>query len=259
MVDQTESQTGNAEAGLQRLENETQRVKSVGDQFTSALSNGLKDVALRGNNVRDVVRGLGTDLSSKTFSAAIKPLSSELQRATGFGDQFGRSLTKAFDDVMSRGESLKSVVSSLALDLSQMTVNSVFSTSKNSLGSWFLSKFSGESGAAATAASAASSASSGSGLGFALPLPFARGGVVSSPTFFPLAGGQTGVMGERGAEAILPLRRGADGRLGVAAQGGAGINVTFNVSSPDAASFQRSETQVSAMLARAVSRGQRNL
>jgi phage-related minor tail protein len=32
---------------------------------------------------------------------------------------------------------------------------------------------------------------------------------------FPMAGGRTGVMAERGPEAILPLRRGADGRLGV--------------------------------------------
>ena len=45
-------------------------------------------------------------------------------------------------------------------------------------------------------------------------LPFAKGGVVSSPMLFPLRGG-TGLAGEAGAEAILPLRRGADGRLGV--------------------------------------------
>lgn len=46
-------------------------------------------------------------------------------------------------------------------------------------------------------------------------VPFATGGVVSGPTLFPMAGGRTGVMGEAGPEAIMPLRRGADGRLGV--------------------------------------------
>ena len=51
-------------------------------------------------------------------------------------------------------------------------------------------------------------------------VPFASGGVVSTPTYFPM-GGATGLMGEAGAEAIMPLRRGADGRLGVAGQGGA--------------------------------------
>jgi len=48
-------------------------------------------------------------------------------------------------------------------------------------------------------------------------VPFANGGVVSSPTYFPMAGNQTGLMGEAGAEAIMPLRRGSDGKLGVTA------------------------------------------
>jgi tape measure domain-containing protein len=46
-------------------------------------------------------------------------------------------------------------------------------------------------------------------------IPFARGDVFSSPTYFPLSQGRTGVMGEAGPEAIMPLRRGPGGRLGV--------------------------------------------
>ncbi|MEM1375870.1 MAG: hypothetical protein AAGG69_00630 [Pseudomonadota bacterium] len=46
-------------------------------------------------------------------------------------------------------------------------------------------------------------------------VPFAQGGVVSSPTMFPMAGSLTGLMGEAGPEAIMPLSRTADGRLGV--------------------------------------------
>lgn len=49
-------------------------------------------------------------------------------------------------------------------------------------------------------------------------LPFAQGGVVSSPTMFPMAGNRTGIMGEKGAEAIMPLKRAANGQLGVQAQ-----------------------------------------
>lgn len=49
-------------------------------------------------------------------------------------------------------------------------------------------------------------------------LPFAQGGVVSSPTMFPMAGNRTGIMGEKGAEAIMPLKRTANGQLGVQAQ-----------------------------------------
>ncbi|MCY1205569.1 Prophage tail length tape measure protein [Variovorax boronicumulans] len=42
--------------------------------------------------------------------------------------------------------------------------------------------------------------------------------VVGKPTFFPFANG-IGLMGEAGPEAIMPLRRGSDGRLGISAQG----------------------------------------
>lgn len=89
--------------------------------------------------------------------------------------------------------------------------------------------------------------------------PFAKGGVVSQPTYFPMRGA-TGLMGEAGAEAIMPLQRGTDGRLGVAASGGAGraVNVTFNVSTPDVAGFQRSQSQIASQLGRLLARGERN-
>jgi hypothetical protein len=51
-------------------------------------------------------------------------------------------------------------------------------------------------------------------------IPFANGGVVDTPTMFGFGRGQTGVMGEAGPEAILPLERGRDGKLGVKSGGG---------------------------------------
>lgn len=48
--------------------------------------------------------------------------------------------------------------------------------------------------------------------------PFATGGVVSSPTLFPMSNG-TGLMGEAGPEAIMPLLRTGDGSLGVKSVG----------------------------------------
>ena len=61
---------------------------------------------------------------------------------------------------------------------------------------------------------------------------YADGGIVGSPTIFPMAGGKTGLMGEAGPEAIMPLKRGANGKLGVQMEGGGGdtINVVQNFS-----------------------------
>ena len=58
-------------------------------------------------------------------------------------------------------------------------------------------------------------------------IPFAKGGVVYSPTVFPMARG-TGLMGEAGPEAVLPLKQAPGGNLGVSASG-AIPNVIVNV------------------------------
>jgi hypothetical protein len=59
-------------------------------------------------------------------------------------------------------------------------------------------------------------------------VPFANGGVVNGPTLFPMSGG-TGLMGEAGPEAIMPLKRGKDGKLGVAG-GSTTVVQNFNFS-----------------------------
>ncbi|AMW83901.1 Phage tail length tape-measure protein 1 [Pseudomonas yamanorum] len=66
---------------------------------------------------------------------------------------------------------------------------------------------------------------------------FADGGaftntIVSKPTAFGMANGKTGVMGEAGDEAIMPLARTANGKLGVSAVGGGGGGVNLSLSMP---------------------------
>ena len=87
-------------------------------------------------------------------------------------------------------------------------------------------------------------------------MPFATGGVVNSATTFPMRGG-VGVMGEAGPEAIMPLARGSDGKLGVRGSGG-GATVVMNISTPDVQGFQRSQSQIAAHMSRALSAGNRN-
>jgi TP901 family phage tail tape measure protein/lambda family phage tail tape measure protein len=85
---------------------------------------------------------------------------------------------------------------------------------------------------------------------------FASGGIVNRPTLFKFASGgamRTGLMGEAGPEAIMPLRRGADGKLGVAGGGGSGTtNVTVNVDASGSSQISGNPGQAAA-LGRAVS------
>jgi len=180
---------------------------------------------------------------ARSSRAALRE-TSEATRAlsTAFRSALGGAFRAASQD----GAKLSDVLKGIALDLSSSLANRAINGLTNQLGSAL-------------------------GQGVASILPFAKGGVidagqvrrfasggiVSSPTTFPMQGG-TGLMGEAGPEAIMPLRRGPDGRLGVAASNSAPtVNVTINT--PDAESFQRSRTQVAATLARAVDRGRRNL
>lgn len=181
-------------------------------------------------------------------NADTSALSAELRNAASLGRQFSNALVGAFDSIAIKGRNVGDVLRTLALRLSDIVLKAALKPLEQGFGNLVSGLMSG-------------------GIEFAkggvvrqgMPVPFASGGVIQSPISFPLAGGRLGIAGERGAEAIMPLSRGPDGRLGIAARGGAGTSVTFNVTAQDAESFRRSETQIAAMLARAVSLGQRNL
>lgn len=174
-------------------------------------------------------------------------LESKLAAASGAGKQFSRAMSAAFQGIALDGKSLSDSLRGLALSLSQITLKAAFKPLEQGFGNILQNLLGG-------GLSGGGAASGG------MAVPFASGGVISSPIAFPLKGGATGIAGERGAEAIMPLSRGPDGRLGIAADtGNRTIAVTFNVSTPDAQSFKRTETQIAAMMSRALAQGQRNM
>ncbi|WP_319495804.1 phage tail tape measure protein [uncultured Cohaesibacter sp.] len=186
--------------------------------------------------------------------ADMKSFTKDMTAAQKQADRLGDKVADAFEDAIVRGKSLEDVFSSLAQDLSKSALNAgleplrqLLSGSVSSLASGLFSSL--------TSSSSGGLASFLGGL-----TPFAKGGVVSTPSLFP-TGSSTGLMGEAGAEAIMPLQRGADGRLGVAMPGGGGqaVNIVMNISTPDASSFSKSENQIATRLARVVGRGRRGL
>jgi len=163
---------------------------------------------------------------------------------------FSRALRLGLRDAVVEGRGLETVLRRAALSLAGSALTAGLRPLTNLVGS----------GAGAISSSLARSLAGGVSTPATKVVPFADGGVIGAPTAFGMRGGRVGLMGEAGREAVLPLARGTDGRLGVAVEGeGKTPSVTINVTTPDAESFRRSEAQVTAMLARAVSRGRRGL
>ncbi|MEZ5810884.1 MAG: phage tail tape measure protein [Rhizobiaceae bacterium] len=176
--------------------------------------------------------------------ADTRPFALALEELTALSENFGRVLTGALRSAVISGNSLKDVLRGIGLSLAGMALSQGLRPLQSLVSGLFSSILGGLGGILPFAKGGVPGIS-----------PFAGGGVVSQPTFFP-AGGKLGLMGEAGAEAILPLRRSADGRLGVAAGGGGQpVNIVFNVQASDPAAFAKSEAQITGMLARAVSRG----
>jgi hypothetical protein len=214
----------------------------------------------------------------------------QLNTLIGLSDKFGDSLANAFAKNIAEGKKFDNVLKSLRqslvetglrlalaplqLALSQsvktMTVGAMGGSLPldaggllggvlKGIGSLFGSLFGGSGASAVHETVAMSPFARGGVFSRGMVMPFAKGGVVGAPSYFPLGRG-LGLMGEKGAEAVMPLARGPDGRLGVQAGGGRRpASIPVNIATPDAESFRRSEAQVSAALARAVARGQRGM
>jgi len=177
--------------------------------------------------------------NSEGIEAANKEKTKRDAKATKMSDDIGGAFRegftgflqgddKAFDKM---GESLKKkIVSSIADALYDTSLKPAV----EAFSGWFSGLFKGGSSGGGASAGGSSGdnwlgslvngvmkffVTSANGNVFSSPgLHAYANSVVGKPTFFPFANG-IGLMGEAGPEAIMPLRRGSDGRLGVSAQG----------------------------------------
>jgi len=163
---------------------------------------------------------------------------------------FSGGLRKAFDGLVFDGNSLSDALATVGEAMSRTVYNNAMKPVTDHFGGLL-------AGGVNSLVSGLLPFENGAAFSQGRVTPFAKGGVVSGATNFPMRGGM-GLMGEAGPEAIMPLTRGADGSLGVKAQGGQATNITINISTPDVAGFQRSQSQIAASVSRALGRGQRN-
>lgn len=171
-------------------------------------------------------------------------LNTELDISRQLGRQFGHALTTAFVGIAVQGKSLGDVLRSLAQGLSKLALNAAFKPLENIVGNALQGLLTGSLGQTA-----------GLSLAAGTPQPFTGSGIIAAPQALPfsqatLASGAGPFSPPAGAVGFTPASGSAAGPR---------VHVTFHVTSPDAESFRRSETQIAAMLARTVGNGQRNL
>ncbi len=208
------------------------------------------------NQVTALERTIGSATTmTSAFSSELAKMNMSMNHTgnsvDGLSRGISRGLRSAFDGLVFDGLNLSDALKKVANSMINAAYSAAINPVTNHYGGLLATGIGALLGPGAAFAN-------GAGFSQGRVMPFANGGVVSGPTLFPMRGG-SGLMGEAGPEAIMPLTRGANGRLGVEANGGGRtINITMNISTPDVVGFQRSQSQIAAQLSRALGRGQRN-
>jgi TP901 family phage tail tape measure protein len=209
---------------------------------------------------------LGTKMEElkKSLEDLQNPIKQVMAGAQAIGESFSTSFKGLIDGSMSAQEAMAGFFKSIAnhfLDMASQMIAKYIEMQIIGLAQQFLPSIGGIFGASGapnfSGASLNMSGLTGAAFGGGPSLigsangnvfaqngivPYAMGGIVDRPTLFPFAKG-IGLMGEAGPEAIMPLKRGADGRLGVAGGGGGSTNVTVNVDASGNASVQGDQSQ----------------
>lgn len=84
--------------------------------------------------------------------------------------------------------------------------------------------------------------------------PMSHGGLIGSPTYIPMSGARTALVGERGLEMVAPVQRGRNGDLGIRAEGLRPITISQTFYGPaDAKEMRRSARQTGTDIQRRLS------
>ena len=258
-----------AEAGLLDVLTEKRQAALAG-AFTGGTATGTfrTDVdlmpGLTGGNLGSKIEELRKELETLA-----DPINQIITGAQNIGVAFTESFTGLINGSMTAQESLAGFFKNIAnyfLDMASKIIAKYIEMQVIGLAQKFLPSIGGffGGGGAPNFSGASLNMSGLTGAAFGSPsligsangnvfaqngiVPFANGGIVDRPMMFPFAKG-IGLMGEAGPEAIMPLKRGADGKLGVAG-GGGGTSVTVNVDA-SGSSVQGNNGQ-SAALGRAI-------
>jgi hypothetical protein len=215
--------------GLNRITTGADQLKKV---FTSPMD-------LTGGSMATEFQRVRVELE-----ALLNPINQVTTAALGIGEAFSDSFTGLVNGSMTAQESLANLFKGIADSFMNMAAQMISKWIEMQILGLAQSFFPGAKGGFISNVFGSSGISAGGNLGSSFGFangaafaqngiqPFAMGGIVDRPTMFRFANGgagNLGLMGEAGPEAIMPLKRGRDGKLGIA--GGGGVSVgAINIS-----------------------------
>ena len=212
---------------------------------------GFEDLEARADGLNDTLGQ--TSLLVSGFDSELQRMRTSLEATNKdvavLEKGLSRGLRKAFDGVVFDGMKLSDALQTVAQSMINTTYNAAIRPVTNQFGGLL-------SQGVNSLVQGILPFADGAPFSQGRVMPFASGGIVSAATPFGMRGGM-GLMGEAGPEAIMPLARGPDGKLGVRG-GGSSQTIIMNVTTPDVQGFQRSQGQIAAQMSRALGRGQRN-
>jgi len=187
------------------------------------------------------------EISQDTFNRAVDDLKDKAGEAGSAAQSMESAFSSAFTSFVTGAESARDAVSNLLASLADTLANEAFSALSKGLF--------GDGGIGGALSGALGLNANGNAFSNGRVTAFASGGVVNSPTVFPMANG-AGLMGEAGPEAIMPLTR-IGGKLGVRAAGGGATVVNIDargaVEGTDALIARRIQQAMPEITRRAVS------
>lgn len=194
------------------------------------------------------------------LNALVEPINMVKSAADSIGTSFGNAFKGIISGSMTAKEALAGFLQSVADSFLDMAAQIITQWIKMIILNNILNLFPQTQAAKPSAAVPSLPAPKLNALGNAYGangiVPFAYGGVVDQPMLFPFAKGgamQTGVLGEAGPEAIIPLKRGRDGRLGVSGGGNVtNVTVTVDASNTSAAGNNAQGQALGRAISRAV-------
>lgn len=203
-----------------------------------ALGKAEEELAAQKGRVSDATARAFDDQRSfgfgwtKAFQAYSDGAKNAASGATEFFNKAASSMEDAMVQFAMTGKtSFSSLANSIISDIIRMqsraAVSGIMDKVSSLLGSYFGGSSSSSTGLSSLPASVNKTYALG-GVESSASLSAYSGGIYSSPQLFKFAHG-AGVFGEAGPEAIMPLKRGSDGKLGVSSNGDRGeVTVIIN-------------------------------